>query len=426
VRIAIVHNHFTAAGGAEQLIASHARWLADAGHRLQVVALQVDRAWATAQLPGHTVHEVGLPPGVHRMEQITAPMLPMLAERARRFLEDVDVVLAYNFPAVPIAAMASEARRVWYACEPFRSLYLREANPMTVAHLALSDRQAAGAAVRQIQRRLRRERLWRLIAPWKSHTAAALRAADAASVAAMDAVVSLSAFGRGCIAAATGRADATVIPPMVEFPLSPLLRRPLQRSAPQILVQARLGIPKNIDTLLAGFAHFRARHPNAVVHIVGSGSQRRPLERLAARLAPYAVQFHDYLSTASLDALSAACDVFALAPVDEPFGLVFPEAAARGLLLVGPEHGGPREILCDGALGALCDPFSAASIADALERTVALSDAQVSERRAAAAASMRWRYAADVIGPQLEAVLRGAGNAAGTAGPSPAPASQAA
>jgi glycosyltransferase involved in cell wall biosynthesis len=102
--------------------------------------------------------------------------------------------------------------------------------------------------------------------------------------------------------------------------------------------------------------------------------------------------------------------VFALLPVDEPFGMVFPEAAARGLLLVGPDHGGPLEILDGGRLGFSCDPFSPEAVAEAFRRIWRLADSEVDARRVAADDACRERFSAGVIGPQI---LRALGNPGG-------------
>jgi glycosyltransferase involved in cell wall biosynthesis len=93
--------------------------------------------------------------------------------------------------------------------------------------------------------------------------------------------------------------------------------------------------------------------------------------------------------------------VFALLTLDEPFGMVFPEAAARGLLLVGPDHGGPFEIMDGGRLGWPCDPFSPEAFAAALFEINGLDDADVDRRRAKADLACRDRYSEAVIGPQL-------------------------
>jgi glycosyltransferase involved in cell wall biosynthesis len=199
-----------------------------------------------------------------------------------------------------------------------------------------------------------------------------------------------------------------VIPPIVRFPNSVPQRSGLDRSGLKILVHSRLEQPKNIDTVLRGFAQFRQRVcSTAELHVVGDGTHRPRLEALACELCPAdAVRFHGYLGTAQVRAVYAACDAFALLPVDEPFGMVFPEAAAHGLLLVGPDHGGPLEILDGGRFGWLCDAFSPEALAEAFAQVWSLDNASVNRRRAEADRACRARYAADVVGPQLLRVLR--------------------
>ena len=159
------------------------------------------------------------------------------------------------------------------------------------------------------------------------------------------------------------------------------------------------------DPRLRGFP--AAAQP-ARLHVVGRGNHRNRLEQLAAELCPpEAVLFHGYLDDASLSPIYAACDVFALLPVDEPFGMVFPEAAAHGLLLLGPDHGGPTEILDGGRYGWLCDAFTPESVAEALAQILSLSDADVDRRREAADRACRARYAEEVVGGRLLRYLEG-------------------
>jgi glycosyltransferase involved in cell wall biosynthesis len=105
-----------------------------------------------------------------------------------------------------------------------------------------------------------------------------------------------------------------------------------------------------------------------------------------------AVRFHGFLGDVELEALSACCDVFACVPLDEPFGMVFPEAMTRGLLVLGPNHGGPFEILDGGKLGEIVDPLDPEAIADGLARIGTLSNLDADARRSAAAASVRQRF----------------------------------
>ena len=87
--------------------------------------------------------------------------------------------------------------------------------------------------------------------------------------------------------------------------------------------------------------------------------------------------------------------------MDEPFGMVYPEAAARGLLLIGPDHGGPMEILDGGRLGSTVDALSPAALVDVLCEIASLSSAEVDRRREAADRACRQRYAREFVGDKL-------------------------
>jgi hypothetical protein len=74
-------------------------------------------------------------------------------------------------------------------------------------------------------------------------------------------------------------------------------------------------------------------------------------------------------------------------------------------LLIGPDHGGPFEIMDGGRFGWPCDPFSPESLAETFERVWSLSDGEVDARRTDADKACRDRYAESVIGPKLERLL---------------------
>lgn len=70
----------------------------------------------------------------------------------------------------------------------------------------------------------------------------------------------------------------------------------------------------------------------------------------------------------------AACDVFALASVDEPFGRVYVEAMASGLPAIGTRSGGVPEIVLDGETGLLVPPGDVDALVKALLRLTGDAD----------------------------------------------------
>jgi glycosyltransferase involved in cell wall biosynthesis len=406
-RIRILHADLSEIGGAELLLAEQARWFITEGHDVRVVALRgTGAAWREA-MAGVPVQVVADPPKIERLHT-PAAMAPLVLA-ARPALADADAVLAHNFPAAPIAALASPpgARRVWYCHEPYRALYPEATFPASAARAAVgsSAGEFTDAPTRQWARRARR-RWWlsRVVPGWAAQRRA-LAAWDATHVAMLDAVVANSPASAAMLYAALGRQADAIVPPAIHFG-APLGAKPaVSRDAPQLLAQTRLGVPKNLDVLLEAVGAMRAAFPGVHLHVAGDGPQRAHLEALAARVAPGLVTFHGHVSRAAADALAARCDIFVLVPVDEPFGMVFPEAAARGLLVVGPNHGGPASIL--EGIGETCDAFSPQAVCDAIVRVLHLDDAAIASRRAAADTAVRARYAPSVVFPALTRIVLG-------------------
>ncbi|MCU0624010.1 MAG: glycosyltransferase family 4 protein [Gemmatimonadaceae bacterium] len=402
-RLRILHADLSEIGGAELLLADQARWFAAQGHDVRVAALRgTGDAWRRP-FAGLDVRVVARPPKIERLG--VADMAPLVAA-ARDALADADAVLAHNFPAAPIAVLAAppSARVTWYCHEPYRALHPAATFPAAAA------RAAAGGfddgPTRQYARRARRRRWAELLLPWRAARRRALAAWDAEHVARLHTVVANSGFSAQMVRHALGRTADAIVPPAIAFGPPGPPRGPIDRTRPQVLAMTRLGVPKQVDRLVDAIGRLRATVPGAHLHVAGDGPQRTALEAHAARVAPGGVTFHGHVAREALDALTARCDLFALMPADEPFGMVFPEAASRGLLLVGPDHGGPAEIVGD--VGETCDAFDAAAIAAAMARTLAYDDATIAARRARADAVVRARYAPEVVLPELARWVFGA------------------
>jgi glycosyltransferase involved in cell wall biosynthesis len=235
---------------------------------------------------------------------------------------------------------------------------------------------------------------------------AAMRRFDLEQVAKLDHIFAISEFSRDNARRIYGRCGEEFVYPIVHFPQGGRTRSGLNRSPLGILVHSRLEPVKNIDTVIRGFASFNVLHRESHLHIVGEGDTRAFLETLAAdTLTPGTYTFHGFLSASELRRVYDQCDVLALLTFDEPFGMVFPEAAAQGLLLVGPDHGGTLEILDGGRLGWCVDAFDPMALGEALERIWALDDAEVDRRRADADRACRARFTEHVVGPQLRRVV---------------------
>jgi glycosyltransferase involved in cell wall biosynthesis len=400
--VQFLHRALDVVGGAEILLADQARFLLEHGAAPRVRALvhapaawdarlggvPVD-AWRTCA-PGEPRPRLTRTLGARRLAYL-------LAE-----LERADAAIAYSYPvSSALGTTKSRAARVWYCLEAPRWLYPEEANPYLAANVARAPerhgphryRTSLNSPVGGL--------------PFVGRRRPSRKAADRRGVAGLDAVWALSEYTRDSLARIYPGVVADVIFPMVTFPERPSRLAGMNRDGLRVLSVTRLQWEKNLDTLLDGFAEYRKSDPRATLDIVGTGPTLEPLRSMAAALGQAAsVRFHGFLSDAALGELAGRSDVFACLPLDEPFGLIFPEAIARGLLVLGPDHGGPVEILDGGRLGELVDPLDPTAIADGLARLARLSDADADARREAADAACRARFSPDVVGARLLSLLR--------------------
>ncbi|HJW09667.1 MAG TPA: glycosyltransferase family 4 protein [Holophagaceae bacterium] len=405
MRLGIFQNAFTALGGAELLAATQAAWLAEQGVDVTVAAFAFDEsAWRPILGP--------LP--LRRIPKRT-PLDPfifwskVLKLRARgravgRALSDFDAVLAHSHPSSALLGHAEvPGRKLWYCHEAPWRLHPEAPDYLLMKGLeAFRSRCDPG--------------FFEILSAFRdgiratSRRSAGLRRYDLAGAARVDTVMANSAFCRDALSRIYGRADILLVPPIVRFAMAGP-RAGLDGRNPGVLVMARLELLKNVETVIRGFARL-GRQRGARLHVVGEGRQRPRLERVAAELGiADSVTFHGYLDPVrdaeAFDRICAACDVFALLPLDESFGLVYPEAASRGLLLIGPEQGGPAEILDHGRLGRVAPALDAEAFAGALEATLSLSDEAAARQREAADRACRARFSIEAAGPLLKNVLCG-------------------
>jgi glycosyltransferase involved in cell wall biosynthesis len=140
--------------------------------------------------------------------------------------------------------------------------------------------------------------------------------------------------------------------------------------------------------------------------VVGLGPQERNLIKLSSSLGlSQSVRFHGFMDSRDLERVRAQADVFALLPGDEPFGMVFPEAAAQGLVLLGPNHGGPGEMLAGGAFGVTVDAFHPAAFVEGLERCAAMTNSQVTELRERTFEAFKGAYSLEGYPARLQSLL---------------------
>jgi len=128
--------------------------------------------------------------------------------------------------------------------------------------------------------------------------------------------------------------------------------------APVVLTVCRLFPAKGPAELIRALPAIQAVHPDVRLLIVGeemvSGYQRK-LSSLAQEL-----QVQDHVIFAGwrndVPRLMEAADVYAMPSFGEPYGLVYVEAMAMKLPVVGLRNGGTPEVVDDEVTGLLSDP----------------------------------------------------------------------
>ncbi len=164
--------------------------------------------------------------------------------------------------------------------------------------------------------------------------------------------------------------------------------------ARKLVTVARLASWKRIDLLVRAVAELQRAVPDVTLDIFGDGEQRAVLEAtiLSSRASAF-VKLHGFVSKEVVQASLADFDAFVLPSVTEAFGVVFLEAMAAGLAVVGVDHGGPSEIIAQGSNGMLVQRDDADGLLAALHRLATepgLAEAMGRQARLAAVERFSW------------------------------------
>ncbi len=170
---------------------------------------------------------------------------------------------------------------------------------------------------------------------------------------------------RRCRELGGGRVEVEVVHLGADLAAAPAQREPELT----LVTVAHLHARKNHAVVLRALAALAPeRRPRYLV--IGDGDQRAPLERLTAQLGLEGrVRFLGQLPNEEAVRRVAACDLFVMPGVEEPFGVAFVEAMAAGVPAVGGRgEGGPEDIAAAGRGIVLVTPGDAAELARELER----------------------------------------------------------
>jgi glycosyltransferase involved in cell wall biosynthesis len=124
---------------------------------------------------------------------------------------------------------------------------------------------------------------------------------------------------------------------------------------------------KGHDRVIRLLPRVLSQHPDTIYLVVGDGDDRPRLESLAVEcgVAEH-VQFTGLVPQEELPDYCRLADVFVMPSAGEGFGIVFLQAMATGVRVIGGSQDGSRDPLCDGALGTLVDPENCEELASAI------------------------------------------------------------
>ncbi|UNU42677.1 glycosyltransferase family 1 protein [Sphingopyxis sp. YF1] len=125
---------------------------------------------------------------------------------------------------------------------------------------------------------------------------------------------------------------------------------------------------KGIDEMLLAMADLRDRRPDLHYLVAGEGPDKARLIAMSEELGiADCVTFAGFIDRAEKVDHYRLADAFAMPSRGEGFGIVFLEALACGIPVLGSVADGGRDALLDGKLGLLVDPGDRAAVAAGVE-----------------------------------------------------------
>ena len=138
---------------------------------------------------------------------------------------------------------------------------------------------------------------------------------------------------------------------------------------PTILSVCRLEPSKGVHKIIEAMPRIVSEAPDTRYVIVGDGSDRERLRRLAYESpAKDSIAFLGYLTEEEKFECYSRCDIFAMPSEEEGFGMVFLEANAFGKPVIGGNVGGVPDAVVHEETGLLVDPSNTDQIANAIVR----------------------------------------------------------
>lgn len=321
----LAHDWLCGLRGGERVLDRIASVAGEIGEVRDVLAMFDDGRPLTPAIDGlrHHVASLGRMPGAQRLRRWMLPLYPaavsQLGEILARLHKDrpIDLVISTSSAAIKGLRTPAGVPHLCYCHSPARYLWSRQEDygGGMAGRLRLAGLAAFGPPLRAWDRRSA-DNVTRFVAN-STHVAEQIQ----------------EFYDR----------DATVVHPPVRTEV--FTPDPLRGRGGHWLAVGALEPYKRFDRAIEA-----ARAAGRELRIIGGGSQRERLERLA----PEGVRFLGHVDEAQLVDEMRAAGVL-LFPQIEDFGIVAVEAQACGLPVAATARGGATDIVIDGVTGALCD-----------------------------------------------------------------------
>ena len=357
-------------GGAERLVVAESAALAARGHDVTV-------AFGAVDVQGAALAEAGVARRMVSDRRLGARSLPAWVRAVRRLVRDTrpDVLYAHSVTAAIVARAA--APRL----------------PMLVTvHGIPSESEQRAARILRVVRAT--------VSAVSEQTAAGLRRHGLPDVEVLPPGVDLAALRAATDRPPRGQSAADIAREQrIGPPDEPVAGRP------RFVCVARQEPEKGVDVLIEAIPRVVAAYPEAVLALVGAGSQM-PANKAAAAAAGVRprVEFMGVLSNPA--PAIADGDAIVLPSRREGLPVVVLEAFALERPVIATCVGGTPDVVRDGDTGWLVPPEDPAALATAL--LAAAGDAGAREARGARGAVLvAERYSIDALVDRVEALLGG-------------------
>lgn len=171
------------------------------------------------------------------------------------------------------------------------------------------------------------------------------------------------------------------------------------------LAVGRFEVAKDYPNMLRAFATVRERQPQAVLLLVGRGSLQPETEAVAGQLAlGEHVRFLGVRT--DVPEIMSVADGYVMSSAWEGMPMVLLEAAAAGLPIVATAVGGNGEVVLDGESGFLVPPGDSEALATAMQRLMALPEAQRGTMGERGCERIRTHYGLSKVAQRWEELYR--------------------